>query len=96
MKNDLWSKYGDLAVRIDDRSYRTDNLSNSPYSKGSVQAFLINEFSTPDPIQSEADLEVAILKLKQNAALIASHMKLSSAMELLHEVGLEIHKAAQR
>jgi hypothetical protein len=89
---DGWSKFGDLAVRIGDRDYRSENLKN-PLGAYSPLALVNSSRELFPPI---ADMDSAIARLKLDAHAIAENLKLADAMALLHEVGMVMHKAAQR
>jgi hypothetical protein len=90
MANDAWDRLGDIAVRIDDRTVRSDNLKNPAYSTQALVAASHELFGTVP------DMASAIARLKLDARAIAENLKLPEAMALLHEVGMVVHKAAQR
>jgi hypothetical protein len=88
--NDAWNRLGDLAVRIDERSFKSDNLRNVAYSPQAITSARRELFGTVP------DLNGAIARLKLDAKAIAEHLSLADAMALLHEIGIVVHKAAQR
>jgi hypothetical protein len=90
IQKDHWSRLLDIAVRIDDRSFKSDNLRNPAYSPQAIVSASHDLFGTV------ADMDDAIARLKLDAKAIAENLKLPDAMAMLHEVGLVVHKASQR
>lgn len=89
---DGWKGYGDLAVRIGDRDYRSRDLRDLAvaYSPQALAAASHDLFGTVP------DMDSAIERLKLDAKAIAENLKLADAMALLHEIGIVVHKAAKR
>lgn len=89
---DGWKGFGDLAVRIGDRDYRSKDLRDLAAAYSPLA--LVN--SSRELFPPIADMDSAIARLKLDARAIAENLKLPEAMALLHEVGMVVHKAAQR
>lgn len=91
---DGWRGFGDLAVRIGDRDYRSKDLRNlaAAYSPQAIASARHELFGTG----TVADIPDAIARLKLDAVAIAENLTRAEAMAMLHEIGLVVHKAAQR
>ena len=83
VQKDHWSRLIDIAVRIDDRSFKSDNLRNPAYSQQAIASASHELFGTV------ADIASAIARLKLDAVAIAENLTRTEAMAMLHAEQLD-------